>query len=66
MRYAKFLVAAAMAALVAVQTAITDDRITTSEWVTIGLAALAAVGVWLVPNKPPAEEPEPRTTRYGG
>lgn len=52
MKYAKFLVAFAAAALVAAQTAITDDTITASEWVTIALAGLGAVGVWLVPNKP--------------
>lgn len=52
MKYAKFIVAAAMAGLVALQTAITDDQITTSETVTIVLAALSALGVLLVPNKP--------------
>lgn len=52
MKYAKFVVAALAAGLVALQTAITDDKVTTSEWVTIVLAGLGAVGVWLVPNKP--------------
>jgi hypothetical protein len=52
MKIAKFLVAAATAALVAVGAAITDDVITTAEWVAIALAALGAVGVYVVPNKP--------------
>jgi hypothetical protein len=52
MKIAKFLVAAATAALVAVGAAITDDVITTAEWVAIALAGLGAVGVYVVPNKP--------------
>ncbi len=51
MKYAKFIVAALAAGLVAAQTAITDGTITTAEWVTIVLAALGALGVWLIPNK---------------
>ncbi len=51
-KYAKFIVAALLAGGVAVQTAITDNTITTAEWVTIGLAAVGALAVWAVPNKP--------------
>lgn len=52
MKYAKFVVAAATAALVALGAALTDDTVTTGEWVTIVLAALGALGVYLVPNRP--------------
>jgi hypothetical protein len=51
MKYAKAIVAAATAALVAVGAALTDDTVTTGEWVTIALAALGALGVYAVPNK---------------
>lgn len=52
MKVAKFLVAALVAALVVVQTAITDGTITPAEWLTIGLAVAGSFGVYLVPNKP--------------
>lgn len=52
MRYAKFGVAAAIAGLTALASAITDDHVTSAEWVMIALAALGAFGVWLVPNRP--------------
>ena len=52
MKYAKFIVAGLVAGLVTLQSAITDDTITTAEWVAIGLAVLGALGVWAVPNKP--------------
>lgn len=52
MKYAKFAVAALTAALVALGAALSDDHVTTAEWVTIGLAAVGALGVYLVPNRP--------------
>lgn len=52
--YAKGAVAFAGAALVAVASAITDSVVTGSEWATIALAALAAIGVVVVPNVPSA------------
>ena len=52
MRYAKFLVAAGIAGLTALAAAITDDHISNAEWVTVGLAVLGAVGVYVVPNRP--------------
>jgi hypothetical protein len=52
MKYAKFLVAAAIAGLTALASALTDDHVTNGEWVVIGLAALGALGVYFVPNKP--------------
>ena len=56
--YAKAAVAVLTAALIAVQTALTDGQVTSSEWVTIGLAALGALGVYLIPNASP-EPPAP-------
>jgi flavoprotein len=50
-RYAKFIVAAAIAALTVLASAITDGHITNGEWVQIALAGLGAVGVFVVPNK---------------
>jgi hypothetical protein len=49
--YAKFVVAALAAAAVALQAAISDGTVTSSEWVGVGIAALAALGVWAVPNR---------------
>ena len=50
--YAKFLVAIVAAALIALQVALADGGVSTSEWVTILLAAIGAVGVYAVPNRP--------------
>lgn len=52
MKIAKFLVAAATAGLVALGAALSDDHVSTAEWVTIAVAAVGAVGVYLVPNRP--------------
>lgn len=49
--YLKALVAALTAGGVALQAALTDDAVTSTEWVTIGLAVVGAVAVLLVPNK---------------
>jgi hypothetical protein len=48
--YAKTIVAVVMAALVALQTALTDGGVSSQEWITIALAALGAIGVLAVPN----------------
>lgn len=48
--YAKTVVATVIAVAYAVQAAITDGSITSSEWVGIALAGLTALGVWAVPN----------------
>lgn len=53
-KYAKAGVAVAAAAAVALQAAFTDGSVSPQEWVGIALAALAALGVWAVPNKPGA------------
>jgi hypothetical protein len=56
-RYAKAVVAALIAGLGALATALADDGLAPGEWVTVGIATLTALyGVWQVPNRePPAE-----------
>jgi hypothetical protein len=49
-KYSKTIVAAVLAAAYAFQAAITDDVVTSTEWIGIGLAVLTALGVWAVPN----------------
>lgn len=58
-QYAKFGVAILTTAAVAAQTALSDGVITSSEWVSITIAALGALAVWAVPNAdpPPPEIP---------
>lgn len=60
-RYWKFLIAALTPVFLAVQAAVTDDVITTQEWVAICASAVIAVGVLVkgnaakpVPLPPPA------------
>lgn len=50
MNYLKSFATAIATGLVFLQLAITDDGVTKSEWITIGLAVLGSVGVWAVPN----------------
>lgn len=57
--YAKAIVACLTAALVAAQTAISDGHITSSDWITIALAALGALAVYAVPNVTPPTQPRP-------
>jgi hypothetical protein len=52
--HAKSLLAAVAAGGVTLQAAISDDVITSSEKVAIVLAVATALGVYAVPNKPPA------------
>ena len=54
--YMKVAVAVAIALLTALQAAITDSTVTGNEWLTIGLAVVTALGVYLVPNKPVGEQ----------
>lgn len=50
--YAKAIVGAAVAGLTALGTALADDQVTATEWVTAAIATLAALGlVWAVPNR---------------
>lgn len=48
--YAKTIVAAAAGGVYALQAAISDDVVTSTEWVGIGLAVLTTLGVYVVPN----------------
>ena len=52
--YWKAIVAVIGAVAVAVQAAVTDGTITSAEWLTIAIAAVTAVGVYLKANKPAA------------
>jgi hypothetical protein len=52
--YWKAIVAVVGAVAVVVQSALTDGTITSAEWVTIAIAAVTAVGVYLKANKPAA------------
>ncbi|WP_018352286.1 hypothetical protein [Longispora albida] len=51
MRYAKFIVAATVAGLTTLASAITDNKVTPQEWVTIALAVVGAIAVYVIPNK---------------
>lgn len=48
--YAKAIVYIITAGLVVLGAALTDDVVSTSEWLNIGIAGVTAVGVYLVPN----------------
>lgn len=49
-KYAKFIVAAVAAVVIATQAAISDGVLTNTEIVGVVLAGLAALGVYVVPN----------------
>lgn len=49
-KYWKAVAATVAAGAIAAQAAITDDVITSGEWVTIGLAVLGALGVYAAKN----------------
>lgn len=51
-KYGKALAAILFAAITAVQAAVSDGHITPAEGIQIVLAAITAVGVWLVPAVP--------------
>ena len=52
-KYAKAVVAAAIAGLTALTTGLDDNVVTTAEWLVVAVAALGALGVtYAVPNKP--------------
>jgi len=57
-RYAKFIVACVpvlVAALNAIQDALSNDAVVSqAEWVSLIVATLTAIGVYAVPNRPPA------------
>lgn len=59
-RYAKFLVALIPVAITLLQLfsdAFGDGVVTTEEWVQLGIALLTALGVYAIPNRPPAGRP---------
>jgi hypothetical protein len=58
-KYTKSIVAALVAGLGSLQVALVDNVVSTTEWITVGSAVLAALGfVWGVANtKEPAEVP---------
>ncbi|REE95362.1 hypothetical protein [Thermomonospora umbrina] len=59
MKYAKAVVAALAAGGAALGTALTDDAVSTGEWVAVALAVLGALGVtYAVPNRRPAAADE--------
>lgn len=53
-RYLKVIVTFIVAALVALQSFLTDG-ITTTEWLQIAVAAFAGIGVYIIPNEPARE-----------
>jgi len=57
-KYLKTGVTAASAALIAMLSFFSDG-ISTTEWLQIGIATLAAIGVYIVPNEPKVAEVTP-------
>ncbi len=53
----KSIVAVLVAGLTVLASAITDDKVTNAEWVNIALAAVGALGVYALPNRPPVGKP---------
>lgn len=56
-KYAKFAVAVIAAAVLAAQAALVDGIVTSDEWAAIGIATLAALGVYVAPNREPVTAP---------
>lgn len=57
--YMKALVGGLVAGLATLGTAMTDDKITTAEWVGVAVATLGALGiVYATPNRETEAEPE--------
>ena len=55
--YAKAIAGALVAALTALSTALVDGVVESTEWITVAVAAITALGViWAVPNKAPEVE----------
>jgi hypothetical protein len=52
LKYAKAIVAAVVAGGGVLSTALIDDKVTASEWVAVGLAFLAGLGItYAIPNR---------------
>jgi hypothetical protein len=58
-QYWKAIIAAGTAGLIALQSALTEGRVSAQEWVTIALAAIGALGVWAKSNADPPLPPMP-------
>jgi len=53
-KYAKAIIAAVLAGLTALGTALIDETVSKGEWVAVAVAFVTALAVvWQVPNKPP-------------
>ena len=68
-RYWKTAAAALLPLYLLIQSAVSDDRVTTDEWAKIGGAVLGVILVWAAPNKPKPEPHVPagdRSTRPDG
>lgn len=63
-KFWKAVVAALAPVVLVIQSAVTDDVITQDEWVKIGVAVVAAVMVYAVPNKQPRVPASNDQTRY--
>lgn len=57
MQYAKFLAAVAAAMLTGIVAALSDNVVTSAEWLQIIVAGAGAVGVYAIPNKPRQDSP---------
>jgi hypothetical protein len=55
MKDAKAIVAVVAAVVVVLAAALSDDMVTSVEWLEIAAAVVGAVGVYLWPNKQPVE-----------
>ena len=68
-RYAKTIVALVpfvIAALMVLSDALGDGTVSNQEWIAVVIALLGAVGVYAVPNTPPAGQPaDPRVSEVG-
>lgn len=52
--YAKAITGAVLSGLGAAKLALSDDRITSAEWIDVATAAIAGLAiVWAIPNKDP-------------
>lgn len=50
--YLKAVVAVATAGLIALKPLLASGHLTGSDWVTVALAVLGAIGVYAIPNRP--------------
>ncbi|MEU8035723.1 hypothetical protein [Streptosporangium sp. NPDC049078] len=58
-KYWKSVLATVGATVVAAEAVVSDGVVTDNEWVNLGIAALTAVGVFLVPNREAKENGHP-------